>query len=152
MDVIRRDGGSESFLVPCKGMYPHDALHFIVESTLGLTNAFWGRIARGEQPEDIQRSAKEGGHASASRAQLPAAEVIELIQAERLVECVEAELWGGVSDLETFREVYAAACNHSHVQPLAVSEAQLSNIRDGIEELKKQWQTHRFSFTVTMAA
>lgn len=150
MDVTRRDGIRKSFVVPCKGLYPHDAVHFIVESTMELTNAFWGRIARGEQPEDIQKAAKDGGHASAGRAQAPAAEVIELIQAERLVECVEAELWGGFSDIETFREVYAAACSQSHVHPLAVSDAQLLKIRGDLEQLKSRWRTHRLSFTVPM--
>ena len=58
-----------------------------------MANAFWGRIAAGAHPEDLAAISRAGGHASAKRAARPETDVVELVQAERLVECFEAELW-----------------------------------------------------------
>jgi hypothetical protein len=51
---------------------PHDAVHVIVERELGLVGGFWGMVAGGRHPEEIQALA-EGRRAcrSASRAAVP---------------------------------------------------------------------------------
>lgn len=96
--VTRADGSSASFGFPRKGLYPHDAFHFFVERGLGMTRGFWGLVASGMAPEAIQELALAGGHASAKRAAAPDPAIIELIQAERLVECFEAASWSGGAD------------------------------------------------------
>src|SRR3954453_22084071 len=95
IDAIRADGSSVTTTFPHKGPIPHDAVHFYVESELGLDRGFWGMVASGKHPEEVQDIAKAGGHASASRGRAPDADIIELIQAERAVECFEADLWSG---------------------------------------------------------
>lgn len=64
--------------------------------------------------------AKAAGHASASRARVPVNSIVELLQAERLVECFEAELWGGASDGDT----RCAVWRRRRVRPLRADGSQ----------------------------
>jgi hypothetical protein len=73
---------------------------------------------------------------------------LRLEQAERLVECLEADAWsGGVGDLATFGEVYAAACTQSGVAPLLLDEQHLARLRAGMQELARQWAGGSYRFT-----
>ena len=146
--VARNNTPPLSFQFPKKGPLPHDGVHQVVESVMGLRNAFWGRIAAGQSPEAIQQLAHAGGHPSAKRAAIPAADIVEMVQAERLVECLEADAWsGGVGELATFNEVYAAACAQSCVPALPLDERALAAMREGLRELARQWRDGRYRFT-----
>lgn len=127
------------FEFPKKGPIPHDFVHLAVEQTLGFKRGFWGMIAEGIAPGDIQEIAKAGGHASASRAEIPSAEIVELIQAERVVECFEADFWGAPADNETFREVASVACAHSFVPCPALDDDAIASIRARIAAFAKEW-------------
>mgnify|MGYP003330874399 CR=1 FL=1 len=114
---------------------------------MGIADGFWGRIAAGETPDAIQALSHAGGHPSAKRAGIPDAAIHALLQTERLVECLEADAWGGSSsDLATFAEVYAAACAQSHVKPLPLDEAAFARLRAGMGELVRQWASGRYRF------
>ena len=146
--VTRAAGAAVSFQFPKKGPLPHDAVHYVVESVMGLQQAFWGRIAAGQSPDSIQQLAHAGGHPSVKRASKPAADIVEMLQAERLVECLEADAWsGGTGDLATFSEVYAAACAQSGVDPLSLDDAALAQLRGGMRELARQWASGSYRFT-----
>lgn len=147
--IHRADGKVGKFRFPAKGPLPHDGVHHVAESLLGLQAGFWGRVAAGQSPAEIQQFAHAGGHASAKRAIRPAPEIVEMIQAERLVECLEADAWsGGDGDLATFNEVYGAACSQSCVDPLPLDERSLAALRAGMKEMARQWTggSHRFRF------
>lgn len=135
----RSDGSIAETVFPHKGPIPHDAVHYFVERGLGLKNGFWGMIASGVHPEDVQRIAAEGGHASASRAQAPAENIVELLQAERLVECFEADLWSPVPDDGSFEEIAETACGYSHVPLPLMEDGALAAIRDEIMEFALTW-------------
>jgi hypothetical protein len=128
------------FDFPKKGPIPHDAVHLIVESALEMTQGFWGMVAGGADPMQIQDLAKAAGHASAKRAMPPEPTIVELIQAERLVECFEAELWSPGADLETFRGVAAAACEASHVPCPDLPDAVIVAIRNRIAAFAYDWR------------
>jgi hypothetical protein len=128
-----------SFAFPKKGPIPHDYVHLIVEAAFGLGDGFWGMVSRGIPPQDIQEIAKAGGHASASRAVAPAPEIVELIQAERLVECFEADLWSGGADHETFRSIAAAACTQSFVPCPALADDTINSVRANIAAFARAW-------------
>lgn len=137
---VRRAGEEVSnFAFPKKGPIPHDYVHFIVERALRLRRGFWGMVAEGTAPIEIQEMAKRGGHASASRPQSPAPEIVELIQAERLVECFEADLWSGTADNETFRDVASAACAHSFVPCPLLDDVMINNVRGQVAAFAKSW-------------
>jgi hypothetical protein len=127
------------FEFPKKGPIPHDFVHWAVEKELGLKRGFWGMIAEGVAPADIQEIAKAGGHASASRAEVPATEIVELIQAERVVECFEADFWGAPAHNETFREIAAVACAHSFVPCPTLNDEAIASIRARLAAFAKEW-------------
>ena len=137
--ITRDDESLAHTTFPKKGFFPHDAVHVVVEEELGLNNAFWGMIAKGNDPEDIQELAKQAGHASAKRAREPDALIIELLQAERIVECFEAEMWGAPADLETLQGVIDAACESSFVPTIKLSAETVSTIRKRLSDLSNDW-------------
>ncbi|RJT25036.1 hypothetical protein D5I55_06165 [Chakrabartia godavariana] len=138
--VIRRaDGSVAETRFPKKGPVPHDAVHWIVEETLGLRDGFWGMIAGGRHPEEVQDLAKAAGHASAGRAGVPDASIVQLLQAERLVECFEAALWSGGSDAAAIRHMGEAGCATSHVAFPDVTDAQLEDAMLQVLALHEDW-------------
>ena len=142
----RRDGTRAVSTFPHKGPFPHDAVHFVVERAMGLHGAFWGMVARGTAPEHIAEIAKAAGHASASRARQPDAEIVELLQAERLVECFEAELWQGQGDSDTLREIFRVACTSSLVPCPDLADDRIAEIRAQLAALQVEWTGGRLVF------
>jgi len=140
VEVLRGDGSCVATTFPHKGPLPHDLVHFVVESELGISDGFWGMVAAGRHPEEIAAIAKAAGHASAKRAGIPDAAIVEIVQAERAVECFEADLWdSSQGDPETFRAVLAAACERSFVPAPEVTDAAMQRIRGSLVEFGGQW-------------
>ena len=138
--IVLADGRQLDTTFPKKGFIPHDAVHLFVERALGLKHTFWGMVASGHHPEEIAGIAKAAGHASASRNTVPDAAIVELLQAERIVECFEADQWSGssgaVEDLIAMAEV---ACTASHVPLPALDRAQVAAIRAQIIQFAQDW-------------
>jgi hypothetical protein len=142
IDALRADGSRTSTTFPHKGPIPHDAVHFYVESELRLGRGFWGTVASGQHPEQVQEIAKVGGHASASRVRRPDDDIVEMIQAERAVECFEADLWGGSgSDADTFRDAVTAGCAQSLVPAIELSDDAIASVRAKLLDLRSRWST-----------
>jgi hypothetical protein len=139
IDIVRADGSQAVTHFPRKGPTPHDAVHFLVERDGNLGKAFWGLVAGGLEPEGIQDMAKAGGHASAKRADVPDESLIQLLQAERLVECFEASLWDGQLDLPAFRSVAETACESSHVPMPALSDDAIARVHAEMVTLAARW-------------
>ena len=139
VSLTRDDGSSAAFEFPHKGPTPHDAFHYFVEGELGLARGFWGLVAQGLEPGAVGAMAAAGGHASAKRAREPDPSIVELIQAERLVECYEAESWSGASDDDGIRLMAGAGWEASHVPPLALERGAIGTIRAGIEDFARRW-------------
>lgn len=138
--IERADGTRAETRFPWKGPVPHDAVHVIVERELGLAGAFWGLVAGGLHPEEIQGLAKAGGHASASRAGVPDAGIVELLQAERLVECYEALLWGGGGTLADVLAMAEPSCASSHVACPTISAVRHEAILAEVAALADEWR------------
>ncbi len=139
VSLIRNDGTSSAFRFPHKGPTPHDAIHLFVERELGLAGGFWGLVAMGSEPADIGAMAAAGGHASAKRAEVPDRSIVELLQAERLVECFEAESWSGSADDDGIRMMAHAGWGASHVPPLLLDHEVIGAIRDAIRAFAREW-------------
>lgn len=137
--ITRADGSVVETRFPKKGPVPHDAVHVIVEETLGLKRGFWGMIASGNHPDAVQEIAKAAGHASAKRAAVPEAHIVELLQAERIVEAAEAALWSGGTDREGMRHLAEAGCIASHVPVPDLSDDRLDAILAQVRDLATQW-------------
>jgi len=156
--VTRDDGSRAETRFPHKGPVPHDAVHLFVEAGLGLTKGFWGLIATGRHPEELAELAKAAGHASAKRAGVPDASIVELLQAERLVEVFEADLWSGSQSGEgALIELGQTACSYSHV-PLPVRpDGSVATIQMAIANFAHSWgsvptgDTAEFSWPLSLA-
>lgn len=140
LQVRRGNGSIAKTDFPKKGLLPHDAIHLVVESELQMKTGFWGRVAAGATPEEVGAVAIAGGHRSSSRAQTPLEEIVELIQAERIVECFEAEMWSEPSSVDTFIGVLDAACAQSRVKCPKLSEQNILRIRTRLNALFNRWQ------------
>lgn len=144
--MVRDDGTRMETTFPHKGPFPHDAVHFVVERELGLRRGFWGTVAGGCHPEEVNEIAKAAGHASAKRAEVPEPHIVELLQAERIVECFEAEIWSGPGDPETLRGVIAAACSASHVPVIELDDATIAAIHARLATMAEDWRGGTLSF------
>lgn len=138
--VLRGDGTRVDTRFPHKGPVPHDAVHLFVERGFGLGRGFWGQVARGHRPEAIGAMAKAGGHASAKRAEVADDEIVEMIQAERLVECFEADLWGGGGSDADLLSMAAAGCATSKVPMPAIDPAAIGQVREEIAGFAANWR------------
>lgn len=148
--IIRDDGLVAETRFPKKGPFPHDLVHAVVEDVLGLKAAFWGMIANGRHPDEIQALANAMGHASASKAHAPDPGIIQLIQAERLVECFEAEIWGGPAALDSLQSVADAAFAQSLVPRVELTAETVAEIRQRLAELQTDWMPLREGGTLTV--
>jgi len=138
--LVRTDGSRAETVFPKKGPVPHDAVHWFVERELGLADGFWGMVSAGPHPEQIQQIAKDAGHASAKRAGAPGAEIVQLLQAERVVECFEADLWsGGEGAAEDLVALAETACGYSQVPLPGLDVAAVQRIRAGLVVFAREW-------------
>ena len=138
--VKRADGTSATTSFPKKGPVPHDVVHYFVERELELGQGFWGMVAGGRHPEEIAGIAKAAGHASASRAEQPDAAILELLQAERIVECFEADLWSGASgDATMLLDAARLGCETSHVPLPASLDDAVAMVRGEIGAFAREW-------------
>jgi len=140
LDMERADGSQVSTRFPHKGPIPHDFVHYAVESELGFVSGFWGMVEAGHHPDDIQEMAKAAGHASAKRAEVPTSDFVAAIQAERIVEAFEADLWSGASG-DPSGVVYMAdsGCEQSLVPPLSIDDSAVARIRGRIADFGARW-------------
>ena len=137
--IQRRDGTRADTSFPKKGPVPHDAIHWFVERELGLSHGFWGIVSGGAHPDRLAKIAKAAGHASAKRAAEPDASIVALLQAERLVECFEADLWGGGSDAQALIAMAQTACDYSHVPLPGMDAMGAERIRSDLNAFAADW-------------
>ncbi|MEM9387952.1 MAG: hypothetical protein AAGA68_23055 [Pseudomonadota bacterium] len=137
--VVRDNGAVDISEFPKKGVVPHDAVHWIVERHMGMVAGFWGTVFSGVGLDAVADRTRAGGHASSTRAVAPDATIVELVQAERLVECFEADMWSVPSAPEVFRDVLRAACLQSQVAAPAITDADILKIRKALKALHESW-------------
>ena len=140
LDLERTDGSSAFTRFPHKGPIPHDFVHYAVESELGFDRGFWGLVEAGRHPDEIQEMAKAAGHASAKRAEVPAADFVPAIQVERIVEAFEADHWsGGTGDPAGIITMAGAGCEQSFVAAPPIDEVAVARIRSCIADFSARW-------------
>ena len=148
--IVRADDTTAQTRFPHKGPVPHDAVHYFTERGLDLPGAFWGLTAQGRHPEEIAALAKAQGHASAARAQVPGADIVQLLQAERLVECFEAQLWAQAAPDSAFLDVARVACESSHVPLPPVTFDQCRAVMGEIFDFAKSWMAAPVGHVATL--
>lgn len=137
--VTRADGTTALERVPHKGPLPHDAVHYFVERTFDLKDGFWGLLDKGYEPSQLVELAKAGGHASAKRAQCPDDTIVQLLQAERLVECYEAMFWSGGGSIDDVRDMAETGCRTSFVSCPPLDQARHDALSQDIAAFAEIW-------------
>ncbi len=132
LTCIRDDGTETKGPMPRQGILPHDAFHFVVETTLGWHDAFFGHIARGLSLDQIElkRTGQQPDWSKSGQA----------LQSESLVECLQAEQWGGASDPQTFRATLAITCRQRSVAAPLLDDEQLRHIREALRKFGAAWR------------
>lgn len=148
--ITRGDGSTAGFTFPRKGPVPHDAFHYFVERELGMVRGFWGLVGQGMDPAEVSALAAAGGHASAKRAGVPDAGIVELLQAERLVECFEAESWSGGGDDAGILAMAEPGWESSKVPPPPIAGGALGRIRNGLRAFTTDWTALETGGTVEL--
>ena len=129
---VRPDGSKTSCAMPRQGILPHDAFHFVVETTLGWRDAFFGQVAAGASLDQIVTKL-HGEKVEWSKN--PRA-----LQSESLVECLQAEQWGGAADPATFAETLAITCQRRGVPPPEITAEELDLVRVALREFGALWR------------
>ena len=132
LTCTRPDGTSTRGDMPRQGILPHDAFHFVVESTLGWRDAFFGQIARGATLDQLT--------AALHGTKLPVSKNAQALQTECLVECLQADQWGGAPDPAAFAEKLIATCRRRSVPPPDIDAAELATVRTALRDFGAAWR------------
>ena len=118
--IDRPDQPAAAVQCPKQGIIPHDMVHYAVESVLAH-RGFLGMIADG----------------AAAEFQTQGGESEEAI--ERLVECFQAEMWGGRVPAEELLATYDLACEARGHAAAPVSAGDVDGVRARLDELTAEW-------------
>lgn len=121
-DLTIDRSGRETATIHCpkQGIIPHDMLHFAIESTLAR-HGFFSLLEEAETPG----YRVSGGDAEEA--------------VERLVECLQAEMWGGRVPADELLETYALACEAKSHKRVPVSIDDVEAVRNRLDDLTRRW-------------
>jgi hypothetical protein len=132
LTCVRPDGSTTSLDMPRQGILPHEAFHFVVEGRLAWRDAFFGRIAQGRSAEDV-RSLLHGEGVQWNK-------IAQGLQAESLIECLQAEQWGGATNPAEFAQKLVASCHRRGVPPPDLTADELDVVRVALREFGAAWR------------
>ncbi|HUR58018.1 MAG TPA: hypothetical protein VM029_09945 [Opitutaceae bacterium] len=132
LTCVRPDGSTTGLEMPRQGILPHEAFHFVIESTLGWRDAFFGRIAEGRAADHVQ-ALLHGEPVQWSK-------IAQGLQAEALIECLETEQWGGRQDPADFAQKLVASCRRRSVPPPEISPEELNAVRTALRKFGAAWR------------
>jgi hypothetical protein len=129
---VRRDGTETATTMPRQGVLAHDLIHYVVESVMRYDHGFLGLVAQGadfaysmEQAHDIHnRQIAE-----------------QAIDAEAIVESLQAQLWAGGFDSQQFLDGLESSCamRDRSVPDLSGIDVH-KQLCQAVVELGKRWQ------------
>jgi hypothetical protein len=122
--VERGDGTQTRWRWPAGGP-PHDLIHYVVETELGLRAAFWGLVDEG-----LMGKTGLAGH-----------DATQLVQAECIVGAVTqaVALTPEVSDAECLARM-REFCLKAEVEPPTLDEPTIARLRGAVSEAIERWR------------
>jgi hypothetical protein len=138
----RADGSMTEAVMPRQGILPHDLIHYVVESGLGLRHGFTGMVARGANVTFAMETTHD-----------PAGKDVqtEAIQVEAIVEALQSQLWSGQFDNADFLEGVRTACLMHDRPAFVFSEADAGQrLFDAVLALDAEWQAIPFHGSLTL--
>jgi hypothetical protein len=139
---LRADGSSTETMMPRQGTLPHDLIHFVVETGLGLRHGFTGLVARGASATFAMETTHD-----------PVGKDVETeaIQVESIVEALQTQLWSGQFSDADFLEGVRTACavRERPAFPFAAGDAG-QRLFDAVLALNAEWLAVPFFGSLTM--
>lgn len=132
LTCVRTDGSTTWHEMPRQGILPHDAFHFVVESTLDWHDGFFGHVARGRSLADTTEKLHGRSPEWSKNTQA--------LQAEALIECLEAEQWSGAAGPAEFAESLIRNCRRRGVPPPDITAEELERVRTALREFGAAWR------------
>jgi hypothetical protein len=117
-----RDDGTVTWNHIHRGFVQHDFAHYVVETTLGFQNAFFGLVAKGYDIPDF----------SLPTSKRPSKIPPEAMEVEPIVALLQAELWDSIPD--------PLLQPDSQELPVNVTIEQIEAMRQHLRKLLQQWQ------------
>jgi hypothetical protein len=106
---------------PKQGIIPHDLVHAIIESTLGV-RGFTDLIFAGTKPEFAMKADGEAW------------------LAEAMVEAIQGMLWSGNLDHKQFTDWVAMICSQRNVPAMEISAEKFFELELKIDEMSQKWK------------
>lgn len=141
---VRNNGTTTETLMPRQGILPHDLVHYVVESTLPLKHGFLSQLARGADAQFVMETVHDRNN--------PDVEA-EAVQAEAIVEGLQAQLWSGAFDVDAFISGAELACTARGKQPFDFSKLGLdleAALYQRALELNRQWAAAPWHGTLSL--
>ncbi len=129
--VVRDDGTETGCEMPRQGVLPHDLVHAVVESRLGLREGFLGLVAKGADIAFAEKNFRE---------YIDPERHFEVAQSESVVEGLQTQLWSGVFDYTAFSAGVEGACRMRGVAVPVITEQDGQAMFDAAVQLNGQWQ------------
>ena len=129
---VRLDGSTTTAAMPRQGILPHEAFHFVVEHTLGWRDAFFGQVQRG--------AALDAATAQLHGPSVEPRKLTQALQAECLVECLQAQQWAGAPDPAAFAAALVRACRRRAVPPPEITAEELERVRVALRAFGAAWR------------
>ncbi|HSV66898.1 MAG TPA: hypothetical protein VLJ59_13430 [Mycobacteriales bacterium] len=142
--VLRDDGTPLRWPWPSYGTaLPHDLLHYVVETRLGLRRGFWGRLADGGDFAVLSRAwdriAASAGPDDVDGPDADPGDLTELVQVECVVQAIGAV--GAASDAEDCLRAVTERCAQWSVPvPAGLSPAVLGRLQAELADVDRRWR------------
>ena len=134
--ICQRSDGSSSFAKLYSGLEIHDLAHYVVESELNMTTAFYGLVARGFDIEDFGMDRE-----LRPKELLPSGLSDQALQAEHIVNLLQVE-FSEPGNAFNFIDTLRAILLEKGIRfPQALNEESLGRIRARLKELMTQWNS-----------
>jgi len=130
LEFVRADGSTATVMQPRQRILPHDLLHFLVETRMGIAAGFIGLVESGLDPAFAAQLTHDERQRMCSE---------EAVQAEALVESLQAQLWAGRLDVEMFAYGAALAAERREVAPPSVTGELAERLFREAELLGERW-------------
>jgi hypothetical protein len=141
---VRNNGTCTDAVMPRQGILPHDLVHYVVESALPLRHGFLSQLARGADAQFVMEAVHDAANMEVEA---------EAVQAEAIVEGLQAQLWSGTFDEEAFLAGAASACTARDKPPFDFAALNLdlkTALYDRALALNERWNATPHYSTLTL--
>ena len=141
---VRNNGSVTEAVMPRQGILPHDLVHYVVESALPLRHGFLSLLARGADVQFVMVAVHDRANKEVET---------EAVQAEAIVEGLQAQLWSGAFDEQAFLAGAASACTARDKQPFDFKRVGVdikAALYDRALALHQQWNSAPYYSTLSL--